>query len=373
LFFTCYSVSTIVSLFLAQEVTKLVFVVTIRRYVYIGILLSVGWYLQGGQLVGAAGYEVEIFATVPGCGDEVIQSAEQCDGTNLGGASCSSVGFSKGELSCSSVCTLVTAACTLSSVSGGGSQTTFIPKADPVGDEPVIPATNLVVSGYFIPYGRVSLLKDGVLSGTTIADDLGFFQQTISGLGVGEYGIQILGALSQGVTVYGEVFRVRIAKESTTWISNIYLPPTFVLRDEGSFIDIVGVTAPAVTITPVVNGVLESALSVLAGDQGEFIIRIPRPDTGVTIEVSLMLESRRGDVVMTRPERIIVHASNSAANSSWCEGGVNAEDLCRVNLVDFLTARWLLLYEPSDRRFDYDGNGVVDIVDFSIMAYIWTG
>ena len=63
------------------------------------------------QFVFAQSYDVDIVATVPGCGDSVIQSGEQCDGSNFGGATCSNIGFTTGSLSCSSVCTLITSAC----------------------------------------------------------------------------------------------------------------------------------------------------------------------------------------------------------------------------------------------------------------------
>ncbi len=46
------------------------------------------------------------------CGNGVIDAGEQCDGTNLGGATCSGQGFGGGTLSCSATCTLNTSQCT---------------------------------------------------------------------------------------------------------------------------------------------------------------------------------------------------------------------------------------------------------------------
>ena len=48
----------------------------------------------------------------PVCGDGVIDPGEDCDGTNLGGSTCSSLGFSGGTLSCNASCIFNTAACT---------------------------------------------------------------------------------------------------------------------------------------------------------------------------------------------------------------------------------------------------------------------
>ncbi len=46
------------------------------------------------------------------CGDGVIDVGEQCDGTNLGGKTCSDYGFTSGSLSCTGSCTINTSGCT---------------------------------------------------------------------------------------------------------------------------------------------------------------------------------------------------------------------------------------------------------------------
>lgn len=46
------------------------------------------------------------------CGDGVIQGTEQCDGSNLGGSTCSALGFTGGSLSCDTGCRFNTSACT---------------------------------------------------------------------------------------------------------------------------------------------------------------------------------------------------------------------------------------------------------------------
>ena len=46
------------------------------------------------------------------CGNGSIDSGEECDGTNLGGASCTSLGYSGGTLSCYGTCAFNETACT---------------------------------------------------------------------------------------------------------------------------------------------------------------------------------------------------------------------------------------------------------------------
>jgi YVTN family beta-propeller protein len=55
----------------------------------------------------------QCFATLSSCGDgNVAPSTEECDGATLNGASCTSLGFSGGTLSCTPTCAFDTRACT---------------------------------------------------------------------------------------------------------------------------------------------------------------------------------------------------------------------------------------------------------------------
>lgn len=54
------------------------------------------------------------------CGNNLKQIGEQCDGTDLGGASCVSLGYASGTLFCSGSCTYNTASCVANSSGGAG-------------------------------------------------------------------------------------------------------------------------------------------------------------------------------------------------------------------------------------------------------------
>lgn len=58
-----------------------------------------------------ASEQVFIEAFVPGCGDEIVTPPEQCDGLNLEGNTCQSLGFFGGFLSCNNDCTFNTSQC----------------------------------------------------------------------------------------------------------------------------------------------------------------------------------------------------------------------------------------------------------------------
>lgn len=48
----------------------------------------------------------------PGCGNGIIEEAEECDGTDFGNRTCVTEGFESGNLLCSPTCTLLTTSCT---------------------------------------------------------------------------------------------------------------------------------------------------------------------------------------------------------------------------------------------------------------------
>ena len=55
----------------------------------------------GGSATGASG---DTSSATPVCGDGEINGSEQCDGANLGGATCSSLGHESGPLACTKDC-----------------------------------------------------------------------------------------------------------------------------------------------------------------------------------------------------------------------------------------------------------------------------
>ena len=56
----------------------------------------------------------------PYCGDNIINNGEECDGEDLGDETCKTLGFSRGELSCTQSCTFDTSECSKGGGGGGG-------------------------------------------------------------------------------------------------------------------------------------------------------------------------------------------------------------------------------------------------------------
>ncbi len=74
--------------------------------------------------------DVTVTARVSGCGDNIVDINEQCDGNTVVHNSCSNLGFSSGNLACTNACNYDTSSCTVSTQNTsssyfGSSVTTF--------------------------------------------------------------------------------------------------------------------------------------------------------------------------------------------------------------------------------------------------------
>lgn len=95
------------------------------------------------------------------CGNTVLDPGEQCDGADLGGATCDSIGggFTGGALHCSSACAFDTTACTSA------------PGWDPSGSYAVTPealySCGVDSIGAEVAVNTVSIMDDGVRASLT--------------------------------------------------------------------------------------------------------------------------------------------------------------------------------------------------------------
>ena len=152
-------------------------------------------------------------ALVPGCGNEIIETGEECDGTALAQATCQTKGFSSGVLSCTQSCTFNTTAC-VATTNGGGSG----------GIREM--GAQVIFAGSAYPTSKVTLLKDSQLITTTIADDLAHFQVSVSGLSAGMYTFALYSEDSKGNRSAIRTFPVTLTKNVLNKIDSIFLAPT---------------------------------------------------------------------------------------------------------------------------------------------------
>ncbi len=92
---------------------------------------ELGWHLQTGALRCTASCEYDLSVCSLRCGDGLLsEEHEQCEGTNLGGQSCQSLGMGAGQLACDADCLYDASGCESQAICGDGTLTTPFEQCD---------------------------------------------------------------------------------------------------------------------------------------------------------------------------------------------------------------------------------------------------
>ena len=336
------------------------------------VLLSAFYFLNSNSIVSAA--SVNVSADVQGlCGNGIIDSGEQCDGSKLNGKSCSTQGFSGGSLSCSN-CAFNTSACTSAPPPSGGGG----------GGGYIAPVTSAVFSGRAYPKSTVTLLKDAQIAATTIADANANFSVTISGLSGGNYIFSVYSEDSKGIRSSLLTFPVSVTSGATTNIGGVFIAPTIAVDKSevkrGDNIAIFGQSAPQADIVVSVNSEEEFFGKTISDKDGVYLYNFDSSfvDYGTHYTKS---KASIGNQAVSGFSNVIsfkVGTKNIIAKlpKAVIKGDLNNDR--RVNLVDFsIAAYWYKRIISAEfaikEKERLNGDGKVDLVDFSIMAYYWTG
>lgn len=333
------------------------------------VLFLTGFLAVSPAPLFAASEGVDVTASVPGCGDGVIGSGEQCDGSNLGGATCSSRGFSGGTLSCNTNCTFNTSACTTApSPSPGGGGGVSIPS-------PV--ETRVIFNGRAYPKSIVTLLRDAQVAATTIAGSDSNFEIDLSGIGGGNYIFSLYSEDYQGIRSALLTFPVSITRGATTQISDIFIAPTIEVDKsevkKGDNLAIFGQSTGGGEITFVVHSPEEIFFKTRADKNGVYLYNFNTASLEYGYHFTKAKAARDG-LISSFSKAVGFQVGTKTIRkkiTKALKGDFNGDG--RVNLVDFsIAAYWYQRLSPP-AKVDLNSDGKVNLVDLSIMAYYWTG
>lgn len=315
---------------------------------------------------------VQITATVPGCGDSVIGPGEQCDGANLGGATCASLGYTSGILTCTSVCTQNTLNCSTHAPSGGG--------GGGGGGAPVVTTATVAFMGRSYPGSSVTLLKDGQSIATTITNAEGVFQTTISGLSSGNYIFAAYALDEKGVQSPLMGFPVNVGSGAVLKVSGIAIAPSLypasehVKKKEPLILS--GNAIPGALLYALIDSNTAVDLKTRVDKQGKYAVKI---DTSLLFPGAhvLRLYTIEGQDLSGLSRSVDFSIFSSAISAQVLEDtkGCKVSDVnCdgRVNLVDLSILLYWYKNPIPPASVDLNKDGVVNIVDFSILVYRWT-
>jgi len=308
------------------------------------------------------------------CGDGIVETPEQCDSSNLNGASCTTQGFTGGTLSCSSACEFNTSSCTSGSSGGSGGG------GGGGGGGGIVsaPSTSAVFSGKAYPGSTVTLLKDAQIAATTIAGPDANFQISISGLSAGGYIFSLYGEDNSGIRSSLFTFPITVTTGVTTNITGIFIAPTIATDKSevrrGDNIAIFGQTVPVSEVTISVNSEEEFFIKKMADASGAYLLNF---DTSVLEMGQHQTKSKAalsGEITaFGKVVGFTVGTKNVSAELPKVAAKGDSNGDGRVNLVDFSVAAYWYKRANPPASADLNVDGKVDLVDFSIIAFNWTG
>ena len=242
----------------------------------------------------------------------------------------------------------------------------WIPPAPP----PAV--TKVVIQGKAYPLSSVTVLQDGKIVTTTIADSQANFKVEITDITAGTWTFGIWAEDKEGRKSITFSFTTSVTSGMTTTISGIFIPPTIeidkTLVQRGETLNILGITAPQSEISVFVSSP-EIVKKTKAGTDGLWFHPF---DTTPLDEGSHATRAKA-----TSPEGLLSTFSQTLAFSVGREivavikkADINKDG--KTNLVDFS----ILLYNwgiPKNLATDLNNDGKVNLTDFSIMLYYWTG
>jgi len=313
---------------------------------------------------GAAAVQATIKITI--CGNNIKETGEQCDGSDLNGVTCSSQGFSGGTLSCSASCDFNLSACTAGGGGGGGGGY-------------VAPITSVVFSGRAYPKSAVTLLKDAQIAATTVAGADANFQISISGLAGGNYIFSVYSEDNKGNRSSLLTFPVSVTSGATTNVSGIFVAPTITVDKSevkrGDNIAIFGQSVPNSEVTISVNSDEEFFNKTKADAGGAYLYNFDTSVLEIAQHFTKSKAAQNGAISsFSKVIGFAVGAKNTLTQvpaETAMKRDLNNDQ--RVNLIDFSIAAYWYKRSSPPASADLNSDGKVDLIDFSIMAFYWTG
>ena len=248
---------------------------------------------------------------------------------------------------------------------GGGGGGWYIP--------PV--TTKVIIKGMAYPLSRVTIMKDGSIETTIIADSQANFNVEITNITPGIWTFGIYAEDNEGRKSITFSFTTNVISGMTTTISGIFLPPTIDLSktiiQRGETLNFLGQTAPQSDISIFIRSD-EIIKKTTAQADGTWFYGFDTTPLEEGSHGTRAKATSLGGLLSTFSNTLAFYVGKETPGvpGAVCsQGDLNGDG--KTNLIDFS----ILIYwwERYDSCADQNGDGKVNLVDLSIMVYWWTG
>ena len=247
------------------------------------------------------------------------------------------------------------------------------PSAPGVGWVPPPLATKVILQGKAYPLSSVTILIDGRVVDTIIADSQARFRKEITDITPGIWTFGIWAEDKEGRRSLTFTFTTRVRAGMITTISGIFLPPTIELEktllQRGEILNILGQSVPESEINIFINSPEEIIRQTKAGDDGIWLYAF---NTIILEEGSHSARARAAcpeGLLSTYSQALTFNIGEEVPVALCPRADLNKDGF--TNLIDFsIMLYWWGRHCPCA---DQNQDGIVNLTDFSIMLFYWTG
>jgi hypothetical protein len=246
------------------------------------------------------------------------------------------------------------------------------------------PETGVLFSGRAYPLSKVTILKDGQKVVETIAGPDARFRVRVSDLSPGSYNFTVRGEDRDGLISSPFSFPVFISQGSSVDVTGIFLAPTIdvdkIQVRQGDDIVIFGQTVPESAVTIEVNSETQIFVNTQSGSDGVYLYNFNSAPLEIGAHSSRSKTNLQTGEASTFGRLVGFSVGNQnipkEPGTVSCRADLNGDG--KVNLVDFsIAAFWynkpltgnIVVTESNCLNAD----GKINLVDFSIIAFNWTG
>lgn len=253
------------------------------------------------------------------------------------------------------------------------------------GGQQILPDTTVRIRGFAYPLSTVTLLRNNVVAASTITGASPSFELALTGITPGVHTFSIYSQDARGVLSRPVSVTVVVHGSAITTVSGVIIPPTLDaemnLIRPGDPVTLFGQSAPFAEIEIALVNQTESYNTTANGDGlFSYILDTSSFEAGrffVTARANIYGELSELSTPLGFTIRGAGESGDGAGTPGWIlRGDVNKDN--RVNLLDLTIMRsWYRSpLSTSMRGIESErlsGDAKVDLTDFSIAAYYWTG
>ena len=234
--------------------------------------------------------------------------------------------------------------------------------------------------GKAYPYEKVYLLKDGELIDETVANVAADFSFDLANITPGIYTFSIYSYDVNGLQSVLYTVTLNLSNSSNIAIDDILLPPSITTNKQEvispEMVKVSGQTLPYGEVSVFFRG---DVYRTTTDGNGLYSVNLPTSELQKGLYDVTATSTGEGFIsTVSKTVTFEVGDESIVALNDGCPQKADLNGDCRVNIIDFsIAAFWYERELSNDFIQDEDdqltGDTLLDLRDFSLMAYYWTG